>query len=181
MDPDKNYIASNEKKLIKEILLYSKNVNNKTFQDELKRDKNECTETYISGSKSYYKMLYEKVSKLYSLLLKEIGATKSYFDYQKRNNSNSLFQLLYKLKVKKDSSYNIEKAQKEFEKIKSSRFSDLTKHFQEIVAINHSSKIYYRYNSNCDITNYLSLEPFNLSKQSTLKNLSYHYDLAKWY
>ncbi|CAG8609821.1 14211_t:CDS:2, partial [Gigaspora margarita] len=86
----------------------------------------------------------------------------------KETNSNSLFQLLYKLKKKEDNSYDIEKAQKEFKKITSPNFVYLTKYFQEIVKNNNSSLIYYRYNNNCNITNYLSLEPFGLSETNIL-------------
>ncbi|CAG8815565.1 2198_t:CDS:1, partial [Racocetra fulgida] len=59
-----------------------------------------------------------------------------------------------------DSSYNVEKAKKEFENITSPSFFNLTEYFKDIVNKNLSSKIYYKYNSNCDITNHLSLEQF---------------------
>ncbi|CAG8799340.1 5583_t:CDS:1, partial [Cetraspora pellucida] len=48
--------------------------------------------------------------------------------------------------------------QKEFENLTSPSFSALIKNFKEILKKNYSSKIYYRYNFNCNITNYLSLQ-----------------------
>ncbi|CAG8843789.1 39385_t:CDS:1, partial [Gigaspora margarita] len=134
------------------------------YKNELVHDIGECTLTYEIGSKSHYEKLYESLSKLYSLVLDDIGATKLYFNYQKQVNSNSLFQLLYNLKKREDSSYNIEIAQKEFEMIMSPSFRDLTMHFQDIVKKNFNSRIYYRYYSNSNVTNHLSLEPFTLSK-----------------
>ncbi|CAG8852776.1 10107_t:CDS:1, partial [Gigaspora margarita] len=70
--------------------------------------------------------------------------------------------------------------QKEFEKITSPTFNDLTKYFQDIVNKNPNSRIYYRFYSNYNVTNHLSLEPFNLSKESTLKNLC-HNNLVEWF
>ncbi|CAG8812759.1 18928_t:CDS:1 [Gigaspora margarita] len=166
MDQDFNkYITLknlSKNSLIHEIYQYSKIID-------------KTSETYKIDTKSYYKDLYEKSSKNYSFLLNNIEANELYFNYQKQKKSNSLFLLLSKL-VK-----DTEKAQTEFEKIKSPSFSGLTKYFQDIVKKNKSSKVYYRYNSNCDITNCLSLEPFSLSDISTLGSLSIHYDLANWY
>ncbi|KAF0513853.1 hypothetical protein F8M41_017714 [Gigaspora margarita] len=88
----KNYsslLEDIEKKLNIDILFY---------KNKLEHDTYECKKIYKSGSKSYYKMLYEKVSILYSLLLDSIRSTNLYFDYQKQHDSNSLFQLLYDLK-----------------------------------------------------------------------------------
>ncbi|CAG8789162.1 17432_t:CDS:1, partial [Racocetra fulgida] len=143
MDTSKYII--NKKRLINDIYQCSEYINNNVYQIE---------------SKSYYKDLYKKLSKQYSLLLSDIGANKLYFNYQKQTNSNSLFKLLSDLKRKVDSSYDIEKAKKEFKNITSPSFFNLTEYFKDIVNKNLSSKIYYRYNSNCDITNHLSLEQF---------------------
>ncbi|RIB15687.1 hypothetical protein C2G38_2191839 [Gigaspora rosea] len=171
MDPDFNkYITIkilNMNRLIRNIHQCSENIDNKTYQIE---------------SKSYYKDLYENLSKNYSLLLNDIGANKLYFDYQKQTNSNSLFQLLYNLKNKEvNNSYDIEKVKKEFEKIISPTFSNLNTYFNDIVKSNLSLKIYYRYNSIYDITNHLSLEQFSLSQESTLNFLLNNYNLAKWF
>ncbi|CAG8731868.1 10420_t:CDS:1, partial [Racocetra fulgida] len=95
--------------------------------------------------------------------------------------SNSLFKLLSDLKRKVDSSYDLEKVKKEFENITSPSFFNLTEYFEDIVNKNLSSKIYYRYNSKCDIANHLSLEQFSLSKESNLKFLSINYNLAEWF
>ncbi|CAG8482363.1 38191_t:CDS:1, partial [Gigaspora margarita] len=102
------------------------------YKNELKRDTDECINTYISGTKSYYKMLYEKVSILYSLLLDGISVTKLYFDYQKQHDSNSFFRLLCDLKQREDNVYNIIEAKNEFERIKLSSFSNLTSDFKNI-------------------------------------------------
>ncbi|CAG8489098.1 23706_t:CDS:1 [Gigaspora margarita] len=151
------------------------------YVDEFSNIKYQANMTYKPETKLYYEYLYKELSKRYSLLLKNIGATKLYFNHQKKTNSNSLFQLLYKLKKKEDKSYDIETAQKEFEKITSPSFLYLTDNFQEIVKKNNNSLIYYRYNNNCDITNYLSLKPFDLSESSTLKFLFYNYNLVEWF
>ncbi|CAG8850155.1 46355_t:CDS:1, partial [Gigaspora margarita] len=173
-----------EKLLIKYSSLYASlyynvgaNGANEFYPEEFVSIKYQADITYRPETKSYYEYLYKELSKRYSLLLDEIGATKLYFNHQKKTNSNSLFRLLYKLKKKEDNSYDIKKAQKNFETITSPSLSDLTEYFQEIVKKNHSTLIYYRYNSNCDITNHLSLEPFSLSSKSTLGYLSRHYDL----
>ncbi|CAG8856424.1 13934_t:CDS:1, partial [Gigaspora margarita] len=87
-------------KAIKEVEFYMGELVNITCQAEM---------TYKPKTKSYYKYLYKELSKIYSLLLDKIGATELYFNYQKETNSNSLFQLLYKLK-KEDKFYDIKKA-----------------------------------------------------------------------
>ncbi|CAG8507627.1 3104_t:CDS:2 [Gigaspora margarita] len=125
----------------------NKYITSTLIKDNLIHDIYRCSENiknsdYQIESKSYYKDLYEKLSKQYSMLLKDIGANKIYFNYQKQTNSNSLFQLLCKLKKKRDNFYDIEKAQKEFEKIISPSFSALTKHFQDIVLISKSAEAY---------------------------------------
>ncbi|CAG8816599.1 7286_t:CDS:1 [Gigaspora margarita] len=164
----------------------NKYINLKLDKDRLLNDTSICSKNiknsnYIVGSLSYYKDLYEKLSKQYSLLLSDIRVNQLYFDRQKQTNSNSLFYLLYKLKKRENNSYDIEEAQKQFENVKSPRFSSLTNYFKDIVKQNPTSKIYYRYNSNCDVTNHLSLESFNLSKESTLKSLAKNYDLVEWF
>ncbi|CAG8499249.1 16447_t:CDS:2 [Racocetra persica] len=97
------------------------------------------------------------------------------------DNSVKVHPIQDNLKRKVDSFYDIEKAKKEFENITSPSFCNLTEYFKDIVNKNLSSKIYYRYNSNCDITNHLSSEQFSLSKESTLKFLSDNYNLAEWF
>ncbi|CAG8689234.1 hypothetical protein C2G38_2187793 [Gigaspora rosea] len=150
------------------------------YKKELVYDISECTLIYEIGSKSHYKKLYESLSNLYSLVLNDIGATKLYFNYQKQHNSNSLFNLLYNLKKREDNSYDFKTAQKEFEKITSPTFSDLTMYFQDIVNKNSNSRIYYIFYSNYNVINHLSLELFKLSKEITLKNL-YNNNLVEWF
>ncbi|CAG8568080.1 15414_t:CDS:2, partial [Cetraspora pellucida] len=153
-------------KAYKEATNYGENIDN-------------ALKTYKIEFQLIYKDLYEKLTTKYSILLKNIRANELYFNYQKQTKSNSLFKLLYNLNKRKYNSYDIEKAQKEFETVTSPSFSALNKHFKEIVNNNLYTEIYYRYNSNCDITNYLSLEKFSMSKKSTLKDIFNHYDLAE--
>ncbi|CAG8603228.1 21535_t:CDS:1 [Dentiscutata erythropus] len=124
---------------------------------------------------------YEKILKDFSLLLGKIRSNNFYFDYQKKNQSNSLFKLLYHLKKLNNDSYDFDKAKKEFDQIESPTLFELTEGFKNVVEANKDLTIYYRYTSNGCITNCLSLEKFSLSKETTLELLLLSYGFAKWF
>ncbi|CAG8589036.1 45528_t:CDS:1 [Gigaspora margarita] len=124
---------------------------------------------------------YEEYLKYFSLLLGQIRSDNFYFDYQKENQSNSLFKLLYHLKKLNNDSYDLKKAKKEFDQIKSPTFFELTEDFKKVLEVNKNSTIYYRFTSKSCITNCLSLEYFSLSKETTLEDLLSSYEFAKWF
>ncbi|CAG8502839.1 hypothetical protein C2G38_2191842 [Gigaspora rosea] len=183
-----SYYKDLYKKFYKKYLFLLKDIENTRadelivfYSRELQFELEKCPKFYTIESKEYYKDLYKSLSKLYSLVLKDIGANKLYFDYQKQTNTNSLFRLLYKLKKKEDNSYDIKKAQQEFRKIKSPCYSSLTDDFKDIFKKNLSLKIYYRKNFDCNLTNHISLKKFNLSTESTINELFTLHPSAEWF
>ncbi|CAG8774808.1 29769_t:CDS:1, partial [Gigaspora margarita] len=151
------------------------------YSRELQYELEQCPKFYTIESKEYYKDLYKSLSKLYSLVLVDIGANKLYFEYQKQSNTNSLFRLLYELKKKEDNSYDIKKAQQEFRKIESPCYSSLTDNFKNIFKRNLSLTIYHRNNFDCNLTNHISLKKFNLSTESTINELLIRHPSAEWF
>ncbi|CAG8695991.1 16211_t:CDS:2, partial [Cetraspora pellucida] len=93
----------------------------------------QCFKTYKSGSLSYYREMYQIMSKKYSFILDKIGASKLYFKHQKEKQTNSLFRLFCDLKKEDDSSFNINEIKKEFNNVESPTFIGLTPKLIEIL------------------------------------------------
>ncbi|CAG8603473.1 30491_t:CDS:2 [Gigaspora margarita] len=168
MNPEK-YIDLNKTSLINKIHQCSKNIDNKThkiesipyYQDLYKKlltKYQSLLQDIKKNTLSKFNLAFYENELLLVIVLDDIGATILYFNYQKQDNSNSLFQLLYNLKKRKDNSRDIKTAQNKFKKITSPTFRNLTAYFQDIVTKNLDSRIYYRFYFNSNVTNYLSLK-----------------------